>query len=308
MTRRTALAALGASALSGAALSQTIGGAPPGHLPASGPLLCCYSQNLAKVEYPELGIIAEQIGYDGVDLTVRPGGHVSPYVLNVDLVRAFESIRATGLELPMITTALTSGADPTAYPILAITGRTTVHLFRTGIWSGNGIADKAARLAQVRNDLQSLVFICQRCDMTAMIQNRAGAPFAASVAETESVIRDFDPGRLGYCFDPSQALAPDDPGAWEPALRLALPRLKAIALQDAIWTKSGGAPRLQPCPLGEGMVDWPRFFRILAEAKFTGPATIHLEYSAKDELSAMKKDLDFARRQIAESYRPKAGT
>ena len=308
ITRRTALAALGASAFSRAALSQTIGGGPAPRIPSAGPLLCCYSQNLAKVEYPELGIIAEQIGYDGVDLTVRPGGHVSPYVLNVDLVRAFESVRAAGLELPMITTALTTGGDPTAYPILAITGRTTVHLYRTGIWSANGVTDKATRLARIRNDLLSLVFLGQRCQMTAMIPNRAGADFGASIAETDAVIRDLDPLWLGYCFDPSQAVTADDPDDWEPALRLALPRLKAVALQDCVRTGSDTGPRLEACPLGEGVVDWSRFFSILAEAKFTGPATLHFEYRASDELSAMQKDLDFARKQIALHYRPKSGT
>ena len=84
--------------------------------------------------YPELGTIARQIGYDGVDVTVMEGGHVNPRITNVDLVRAFESVRGAGLEVPMITTTITSINDQTSYAILAITGHTQVHLYRLGFW------------------------------------------------------------------------------------------------------------------------------------------------------------------------------
>jgi len=314
MTRRTAISALGATAwLARPAVPQTIGGGPPPKAPVAGPVICAYSQNLAKVEYPELGAIAEQMGYDGVDLTVREGGHVSPRVLNVDLVRAIESVRGTGLELPMITTSITSATDPAAYPILAITGRTSVHLYRTGQWA-YGAGDPARRIGQIRNDLLNLVFLSQRSEMTAMISNRAGGNFGESIWDTHSVIGDMDPRWIGYCYDPSQAVTagnaagnaagnpPGNTAGWEVGLRLALPRLKAVALQDCVWTKSGAAWRMEMCPLGEGMVDWARFFRILADAKFNGPMTVHYEYRAQDELSAMKKDLDFVRKQVAQAW------
>ncbi len=95
MTRRTALTALGAVAAS------TLRGQI--HAPAKrpGPQLCVFSKNLAKVEYSELGAIAKELGFDGVDLTVRPGGHVEPNLVNVDLVRAIESVHGAELEVPM---------------------------------------------------------------------------------------------------------------------------------------------------------------------------------------------------------------
>src|SRR4051812_40214039 len=100
MTRRNAIAALGASAgFARNALPQAAaekdGGPKAGVSTAqrTTPLVCAFSQNLIKVPYAELGSIAQQIGYDGVDLTVMDGGHVDPRITNVDLVRAFESIR-----------------------------------------------------------------------------------------------------------------------------------------------------------------------------------------------------------------------
>ena len=87
------------------------------------------------------------------------------------------------------------------------------------------------------------------------------------------------------------------------ALRLALPRLKMVALNDCTWTKdTGGVWKATPCPLGEGMVDWSRFFATLARAKFTGPLSIEMAYRPAKEVEAIGRDLEFVRKQVAAAY------
>jgi hypothetical protein len=62
---------------------------------ASGrPPLCLFSKHLPKLNYAELASTVKQIGFEGVDLTVRPGGHVLPERAAEDLPRAVEAIRA----------------------------------------------------------------------------------------------------------------------------------------------------------------------------------------------------------------------
>jgi sugar phosphate isomerase/epimerase len=275
------------------------------------PMICGYSGNMAKVPYPELGLVAQQIGYEGVDLTVMQGGHVDPRITNVDLVRAIESVRGPGLEVPMISTNVTSVSDPTAYAILAITGHTQVHLYRLGFWpyglTGAGSSsDIARRLAQVRADLGPLLSYGQRTGMAAMFPNRAGPYVGEAVWDAQSIIGDMDPQWIGYYFDPSQATAEGGAAGWEIALRLALPRLKAVAVQDFIWAKDGKAWKMRMCPMGEGVVDWTGFFGILAQARFTGPLSIHMEYQPQDEPGAMAKDLEFVRKQVQMAWGPES--
>lgn len=320
MTRRGAgkvIAALGASALfprdaRPQAAAEKDGGPKAGvtQAPRSSPLICAFSQNLIKVEYSQLGTIAQQLGYDGVDLTVMDGGHVNPHITNVDLVRAIESVRGAGLEVPMITTTITSTNDQTAYPILAITGHTQVHLYRTGFWpyavGQNAPIDIPRRLSQVRADLTNLLALGRNYQMVAMFPNHAGSYVGEALWDVQAIINDMDPQWLGYYFDPSQATAEGGVAGWEVALRLALPRLKAVAVQDFVWTKTGDTWTMQMCPLGEGMVDWQSFFRILAAARFTAPISIHQEYKPKDELTAMTKDLEFVRKQVKQAWGPTA--
>lgn len=313
MTRRHAIATLGAAALAREARPQAAaekdGGPKAGVIqaPRVMPMICGFSQNLAKVPYPQLGVIAQQIGYEGIDLTVMQGGHVNPYITNVDLVRAIESVRGPGLEVPMITTTLTTINDPTSYAILAITGHTQVHLYRLGFWpygfnQNSSPSDIPRRLAQVRGDLNGLIAYGRSAQMTAMFPNRAGAYVGEAIWDAQTILADLDPQWIGYYFDPSQATAEGGVAGWEIALRLALPRLKAVAVQDFTWVKSGKAWQMQMCPMGEGIVDWAAFFGILAQARFSGPLSIHMEYHPQDELMAMTKDLEFVRKQVQSAW------
>ncbi len=159
MNRRVAI-----STLSGAALAARQGFAqsPPPQAPAqrvtpdvadahlkagARPLLCVYSGCLAKIPYAQLSEIVGQMGYDGVDLTVMPGGHVDPGKYMVDLDRAFQTFQDAGLELPMVTTSFTSPSQPYAYAILYVSGELGARFCRLGTWPP---VDAPAPLANMR--------------------------------------------------------------------------------------------------------------------------------------------------------------
>ncbi|MDP9171271.1 MAG: sugar phosphate isomerase/epimerase [Acidobacteriota bacterium] len=302
MTRRTALAACGAlAAFATKARSQQADPNPKFGRSAprrTMPMLCGFSGNLAKIRYAELGMIAQQIGYEGIDLTVQIGGHVDPRITNVDLIRAFESVRGAGLEVPMITTDITMASERTTYPVLYLTGHSQIPLFRLGLWRYPGGGDLQQTLLQVRHDVAEIVAVAQRCEITAMFPNRAGF-VGESVTDTQTIIGDMNPQGSGYYFDPAEA-----GDKWEAAFRVALPRLKAISLQDFKWEQADGEKKLKKCPLGEGLVDWQKFFGIAVGAKFTGPISIHMEYKPADEPGSMARDLEFVRKQVQQAWTP----
>ena len=110
MTRRDFMATAAAAATAAGGATA----AAPGR-----PIVCVFSKHLAKLDYDQLGRAAHELGFDGVDLTVRPGGHVVPERVAEDLPRAVEAIRSHGVEVPLITTAITSASDPSARAILS---------------------------------------------------------------------------------------------------------------------------------------------------------------------------------------------
>ena len=76
--------------------------------------LVMFSKMLGEFPVAEAARRIKGLGFEGVDLTVRPGGHVLPERVATDLPEAVKAIRGEGLSVPMITTAITRAGDPHA--------------------------------------------------------------------------------------------------------------------------------------------------------------------------------------------------
>ncbi len=298
LTRRQVLAAL-AAGTSRAAAQFRRGNGPKVR---STPSVCLYSQVLIKIPYDDLGPVLRDLGLDGCDLTVMPGGHVNPAISSVDMMRSVEAITGVGLDVPVISTAYTSLADPTIRNVLAISGEMGVPLFRAGVWRYTAGMEVEARLAQVQRDIAGLASLARAVDMGMALQNVAGENVGQSIWDTNLLIRGMDPKTVGYDFDAGYATAEGGVGGWHVGLELALPRLKMLTARDFNWSKDGGSWKPVPCPLGEGMVDWTKIFAALAHRRFNGPVTLTVDYQPKDQLGAIRRDIDFIRKQIRAAY------
>jgi L-ribulose-5-phosphate 3-epimerase len=284
-------------ALAGAGMLGRGGaGASPGR-----PALCLFSKHLPKLNYAELAQTVKQLGFDGVDLTVRAEGHVLPERAAEDLPRAVEAIRGQGLSVSMITTGLTSASDPAARPTLATAGKLGVPFFKLGYWQYSPAISIEARLAEVRREVAALVAMGKEQGIAAGYHNHSGHYVGAAVWDIRSIIGDMDPRWIGYYFDPCHATAEGGEGGWQISLRMAIARIKMVAIKDFFWEKRAGKWEMHMCPLGEGMVRWPEFFAALRESRFTGPISMHVEYEPADE-SAIARDFAFLRKQVNAAY------
>jgi sugar phosphate isomerase/epimerase len=280
---------------------MALAGGPAGAAP-SRPPICLFSKHLPKLNYSELAHTVKQIGFDGVDLTVRPEGHVLPGRVAEDLPRAVETLHGAGLAVPMITTDLTSPNDPAARTTIETAARLGVPRFKLGYWRYLDKESIDARLAQVRGDVTGLVALAKEHGVTAGFHNHSGSNVGAPVWDIRSIIGDMDAKSIGYYFDPCHATAEGGEGGWRIDLRMALPRIQMTAIKDFFWEKSGGKWKMQMCPLGEGMVRWAEFFGMLAASRFQGPISMHAEYEPVDE-AALARDFAFLKKQVDAVYR-----
>jgi sugar phosphate isomerase/epimerase len=295
MTRRDWITA----ALAARASAQQPPPAPP---PRHRPMLCLFSKYLQKLEYVEIGAIIKQLGFEGCDLTVRPGGHVEPDKVQVDMLRAIESLRGDGVEVGMLTTDITSPQPFASRAIVAIAGRAGVGYFKPGYWSYGPVDNIEQRLAEVRAQAAGVVMLGRAYGMAVGFHNESGDHVGAVVWDTWAMINGLESRWAGYYFDPCHATAEGGVAGWNIALRLALPRLKMLAVKDFYWEKTDGKWSMRMCPLGQGMVDWPKVISMLAAAKFTGPISLHCEYQPSDMLGALATDLAYLKKLIKASY------
>jgi sugar phosphate isomerase/epimerase len=267
--------------------------------PSSRPTLCFFSKHLQDLNYDQLGKTLHDIGFAGVDLTVRPQGHVLPERAEEDLPRAYETIRSHGIAVPMISTGLISASDPAARPILKTASRLGIPYFKLGYYRWSD--DVGGTIAKVKSSLRGLLELAKEYGISAGFHNHVGY-VGQSVWETQLMIEAMDPKRIGYYYDFHHAVVLGARNSWEVTLRLASARLQMVATKDFNWAKTSEGWQSESCPLGEGAVGWPKAFSMLAGFKFAGPLSIHQEYKSADRLAAARKDLEYVTRQISKAY------
>jgi sugar phosphate isomerase/epimerase len=257
--------------------------------------ICFFTKHLPELKYDALAKWLHDAGFDGADLTVRTGGHVLPARAAEDLPRAVETLRTHGVEVPMITTELTSAADPAARQILSTAARLKIPFFKLGYW--RYATDPVADVQKAAADARGLVELAKEYGITAGFHNHSGNVGLAGW-DTRLILEGFDPKWIGYYYDSNNAAEEGAVRGWEITLRLALPRLKMAALKDFYWAKVNGKWSSMSCPLGEGMVNWSRLFPLLTSAGFSGPISIHQEYKPSDKMAAARADLEFVRKHL----------
>jgi L-ribulose-5-phosphate 3-epimerase len=272
--------------------------------------LCLFSKHLPKMNWQQLAQSVKKLGFDGLDLTVRPGGHVLPERAVEDLPKAVAAIKAEGVLVPMISTGLTTANEPTAKPILSTAGKLGIPYFKPGYYKYE-FKDVRRELEKFGADFAGLIELSKQTGVQCGFHNHEGN-LGAPLWDVATVIDRLDPKWAGYYFDVRHAVVEGGGAGWKIATNLIAPRLKMIAVKDFYWEKSAKGWRIQNCPLGEGMVDWKQYFKLLSQANFHGPISLHLEYdlkgatAAEEEektIAAIQRDLAFLRTHITEAYR-----
>ena len=270
---------------------------------------CFFSKHLPMLAGAALADAVKRIGFDAIDLTVRPEGHIEPGRAREDLPRAVEAIRGRGIDVPMITTTLLSADDPTARPILEAAAKSGVRFFKPGYYR-YALSDVRAEIAATGRALAGLTQLGASLGIELGFHNHEGY-IGASLWDVAPEMDKLPPKSAGYYFDVRHAVVEGGSIGWKAAMRLVAPRLKMVAVKDFFWEKTNRGWRIHDCPLGEGMVDWKWYATALAEARFSGPLSMHLEYeipgSTVDEqrartLEAAERDLRLIRQQLNDAY------
>ncbi len=267
------------------------------------PAVCLYSKVLAKVGVLDLPMILQGLGFDGVDLSVEPGGHILPDKADYHLMPALEAFTGVGLDVPMLTTSLTKAMEKDSQEVLGLATYIGVPYFRPGHWKCTGSVQIEMQLPYVQRDVANMAQIARYTKMAMGIHNYMDGAEGAAVADINRVIRPIDPQWVGYDFDVGYATREGGEAGFDGPLAVALPRLKMVTVRDFKWDQPEGGTRVaKPCPLGDGVVDFPKLFAALSKARFAGPVTLPVDHSPAGELEAVKHDLAFVRKQIQSAY------
>lgn len=263
-----------------------------------------FSKHLQFLDYEELGAMAAEMEFSGVDLTVRPKGHVLPEFVKKDLPIAIQAIEKGGSSCSMITTSVESIHSSLDVDVLTTATQSGIKYYRTNWFKYNDDLTLEASLEKYRNQIKELGDFNKKVGIIGCYQNHAGKDIGASFWELKKLLETADSDYFGLQYDIRHATV-EGGKSWENGLKLLHRAIKTIVLKDFKWGKVNGKWDIVNVPIGEGMVDFDTYFKLLKYYNLKPPVSLHLEYDlggaekGKRELSidkklvfdAMRKDL-----------------
>lgn len=270
--------------------------------------LYIFSKHLQWLDYPQMADFIADCGFDGTDLTVRPGGHVEPARVEHELPEAVDALRKVGKEVAMITTGIKNATERYTESILKTAGKLGIQYYRTGWYNYDHTLDIEKNLISFEDQLRGLITLNEKYNITAAYQNHAGTGFGSPVWDMGELLHRINSPWLGCQYDVRHAVV-EGGTSWPLGFEYVKPYINTLDIKDFIWTKEKGKWVTRNVPLGEGMVDFDHYFKLINTLPASIPMCLHMEYPlggaehgdrkitlSPDEMKkAMKKEIDFLR-------------
>ena len=290
MDRREFLASLSAAALAGCSTGAVRRGASA-RLAASEFHVFSKMFQPPVVETPEkLCELMKGAGYDGIQWTVRKGGHVEPADAAANLPRLVKIAESFGLKSRSICTDITAdaagkpGLTPGAETVLKVAADCGVEMFRPAYFFYDAKTEKFSQsLDRIRGGFAALARLAARTGVKATYQNHSSwgpSVFGGLVWDVYECIRDLDPADIGLEYDPMHAFFETNL-PWSHGLGLVAPWIASVDLKDFHYQGDPKNPKKmkkQMVAAGDGVVPWAEAKKLLDANGVRPLYVLHFEY------------------------------
>ena len=252
-----------------------------------------FTKQLEALSYDRLAEAVAEMGFDGIEGTIRPGGHVTPERVPDELPKFVEALKKRGLELTIMASGINNAKDPLNVQQLRVAAKLGVKRYRMKYFMYDLKKPVAKQLDEIRPALKDLVALNRELGLQAIYQNHSGRDYVgAPLWDLVELFKTHDPKHLAIAFDVGHATLE---GTHTHALQgnLVRPHLGSIYVKS--FRREGN--KIEWCGLSQGVVEG-QWVRALVEADVTVPVNMHEEYIdhrdpklVPEHLKAMRKDM-----------------
>jgi sugar phosphate isomerase/epimerase len=250
-----------------------------------------FSKPWKTLPVPALGELVARMGFDGIELPVRPGFQVEPQSVREDLPRAVQQLAEAGIKIYSVA----GTADEATIAACADTGIPILRII-ANLRPDEGYLQAEARY---RREFDTLAPMLERYGVTLGIQNHC-ARCVSNALGLMRLIGDYDPKLFAAVWDPGhEAINGQDP---ELAIDVVWSHICMVNLKNAYWRRvdAPDSPNVQWRPYWtvgrEGLASWPRVARELDRRGWSGVLCLTAEYAEGLPVAELAvEDLDFAK-------------
>lgn len=246
---------------------------------------CTFTKVFQHMSFDELADTIAELGFDGIEAPVRPGGHVLPERVEEDLPKMMEALKKRGLNITILTSGINEVSEEQhTEKVLRTAKALGIKRYRMSYYRYDLKKSIPDQLESFRSPLNDLVALNKEIGIKAIYQNHSGAKFCgAPLWDLYELIKNHSPEQIGSCFDIGHATV-EGAKAWPLNFQLLRPWIDAVYVKAPAFKNN----EIVWGPINEGAVD-NGFFSLLKQSKFAGPISLHVEYlKHKDPVNAGK--------------------
>lgn len=226
-----------------------------------------------------------EMGFDAVELTVRPGYQVEPSTIAQKLPEAVRTFADNGVRIASL------AVEPDERTIAAAAENGVTLLRENARSTKEGYT---AVEAKMQKEYDALVPLLDKYKVTLGVQNHSGAFVANNAAGLRALIGKYDRKHVAAVLDFGHcALQGENP---DNALDICWPHLAMVNLKNAVW-RATTAPDAEYQKWtsnwvagNKGLANWPLIVSLLKKRQYKGVITLTAEYTDKQAVNELIRD------------------
>jgi sugar phosphate isomerase/epimerase len=242
----------------------------------------------------QLAAKVKALGFDGIELPVRPGFQVEPQRVEEDLPAAVKVFTDAGIRIVSV-------AGPMDQRTVEACGASEVKIIRINLGIDPARGYRAC-IAEFQHRCSALMPALERAGVTIGLQNHAGNDIGSALGLVNAV-EPFDRKYVAAVLDLAHCALAGEPE--EIAIDIAWPKLCMVNLKNGIRKRiedQEGEARWRVTWVGskDGFASWSKTIRVLLNRRYDGPLCLTAEYSEAGVVDRqIAADVAYARELLA---------
>jgi len=247
-----------------------------------------------KVPTPELGKLVSDLGFDGIELPVRPEYQVEPENVAKGLPEMAKQLADFGVKIYSV-------AGPNDETMIAACAEAGVPIIRVMV----SVKDEGylAAVENAQREYDTLMPLLEKHGVQLGVQNHCNN-FVGSAIGLRHLMEKYDPKYVGAVWDAAHCAF--DGELPKLAIDIVWSHLSMVNLKNGIWKRTNG-PEAEVAAWTtywtsgrQGLASWPKVVDELKKRDFSGIVCLTAEYSDHDSVDRLiAEDIAFAKSLFA---------
>jgi len=234
-----------------------------------------FEKPVQKLSYEEIGDRLAAMGVQGIEATIRKGGHILPEDAAKEIPTMLKALNKAGLDRNIAATDVLD-ADRKTSEFLKVLKEHGITEYRMGYYRYDKRSSPMDQVDGFRERMLKLADLNEQLGMQGLYQIHSGAAFVGSLVwDVVGMMKGVNPLAMGLGYDLRHTRT-DTGTSWKQAAAIAKRHIRSLYIKDAKWDGERTDRRINVA-LDEGFVSREIFDHTRRDLD-PMPLTLHMEW------------------------------